>query len=129
MTSILKKLSLSSAILAAAVFTAAPALAATSLTVPFSFVAGGKLCPAGQYNVDRNPLSETITLQSVDASRTFTWVGGPGDALPTDTRVVLKFDARGGLHYLHSVQYGPGITGRLDKKGPEWVPSRVVTGE
>jgi hypothetical protein len=129
MTFILRKLSLASAIVAAATFTAAPALAEISLTVPFSFVAAGKLCPAGHYNVDRNPLNGVITLQSVDASRTFAWVAGPGDPSPADTRVILKFDARGSMRYLHSIQYGPAITTRLDRRAPEYVPSRTVQGQ
>jgi hypothetical protein len=127
MTSILRKLSLASAIVAAAAFAAAPALAETSLTVPFSFVAGGKLCPAGHYSIDRNPLSGIVTLRG--SSRSFGWVTGPGDALPTDTRVILKFDARDNVFYLNSVQYGPAVTQRLDKKSPEYVPSRRIEGE
>ncbi len=129
MSSILRKLSLASVIVATAAFTAAPALAETSVNVPFSFVAAGKLCPAGHYSVDRNPVSGIITLHAADASRNFAWVGGPGDAAPTDTRVILKFDDHGNVRYLHSIQYGSAITQRLDKKAPEWVPSRIVQGE
>jgi hypothetical protein len=129
MTFNLRKLSLASAILAAAALTAVPALAEISLTVPFSFVAGGKLCPAGQYSVDRNPLNGIITLQSADASRGFAWVSAPGDPSPTDTRVILKFDARDSMHYLHSIQYGSGVTQRLDKRAPEFVPSRTIEGQ
>jgi len=129
MSSILRKLSLASAVLTAAALTAAPALAETSVTVPFSFVVAGKLCHAGRYNVDRNPLSGIITLQAMDASRTFAWTAGPGDPAPTDTRVVLRFDSRGSVFYLNSIQDGSAITQRLDKKAPEWVPSRTVLGE
>lgn len=129
MSTFLRKLSLASAIVAAAAFTAAPALADTSVNVPFSFVAAGKVCPAGQYNVNRNPLNGIITLQSMDASRSFAWAAGPGDPSPTDTRIILKFDSHDNVFYLHSIQDGPAVTERLDKKAPEWVPSRTVQGQ
>lgn len=129
MTSILRKLSLASAIVAAAVFTAAPALAETSVTVPFSFIAAGKLCPAGHYRVGRNPLSGVITLKSENNATSFAWVGGPGEPSPTDHRVILKFDKHGRMHYLHTIQYGPGITQELDSKAPDYQPSRLSRGQ
>ena len=129
MSSILRKLSLASAMLAAATLAAVPALAATPVTVPFSFVAAGKLCPAGQYNLERNRLNGLITLRSLDSTRTFAWVAGPGATSPASDQVVLNFDTHGQVRYLHSIQYGPSVTGRLDRNAPEWTPSRVMEGQ
>lgn len=129
MTSMLRKLSLASAIAAAATFSAVPALAATSLTVPFSFVAAGKLCPAGHYHVDRNPLSGVVTLQGADGSHAFAWVAGPGEPSSADTHVILKFDNHGSKHYLHSIQYGTAVTARIDREAPEDVPPGTMQGQ
>src|SRR5579875_3334301 len=116
MSSILTKIFAASAILAAVTLTAAPGFAETSLTVPFSFVAAGKLCPAGEYRVERNLLNGVITLKSSDGLRNFAWVAGPGAPSPTSTHVVLRFDDCGSMHYLNSIQSGSGITGRLDTR-------------
>lgn len=129
MTSILKKLSLASAILAAAAFTANTAMAETTVKVPFNFMVHGKMCPAGWYTVDRNPVSGAVTLESADGMRHFNWVSGPGDVSPMDTRVILRFDDHASTLYLRNVQYGPAITARLDGDAPEYVPSRIVQGQ
>ena len=100
----------------AAAFTSVDANAQTAFNVPFSFNVGHSLLPAGIYSVERSgaPWGKFVTLRSVQTSSTFTWTISPGQPLPTDTRVVLKFDEMGQAHLLRSVQYHSMITSRLD---------------
>jgi hypothetical protein len=117
MRSKLGTLTLASVALAAVALSTIPAMAATTTTfkVPFSFTVDGKDCPAGIYSVQRDSLSKTVTLQSKNAPRGFIWVAAwaPSD---DSNRVTLKFDAEGQTHALRSVQFGPLVTARLDKK-------------
>lgn len=129
MRSILRNLSLASAMLAAAALTATSAMAEPRVNVPFSFSVAGKDCPAGVYSVERNPLSGVVTLRSADATRAFSWITFPGDAAPGDTRIILRFDDNGTARFLHSVQYGSAVTARLDRHQPEYVPTRIVQGQ
>jgi hypothetical protein len=112
----LRLLGMASLVLAATAFTANAAQAAT-LDVPFAFTVGNKICPAGQYTVHSDVMGNSVELMG--ASQGFKWVIHPGDPAPTDTRVILKFDALGSQYTLRSIQYGPMITSRLDKKTKE----------
>lgn len=107
------------------------AMAETTLKVPFSFTAAGKTCPAGTYIVERSTVGTIVTLKSMDAPRTFSWMVTPGDPQPTDRRVILNFDQVGQDHVLHSVQYGPMVTSTLDKNLDrlERRPMRIVGGQ
>lgn len=129
MRSPLSKLFLASLALAAAAVASSTAMAETRLTVPFSFTAGGKVCPAGVYRVDKGPMLNTVKLVSDDASRSFVWIIAPGAPNPSDSRIVLTFDNFGDTHLLQSVQYRDKITSRLDKPAKEYVPSRIVSGQ
>jgi hypothetical protein len=93
---------------------ASAAMAETTLKVPFSFTVAGKICPAGTYSVEKNNIGTLVTLKSKEAPKSFTWAISPGDPLPSDTRVVLSFDALGQTHALRTVQYGPMVTRNLD---------------
>jgi len=118
-----------SVVMAAALITTS-AIAETTLNVPFSFSVAGKNCPAGTYSVEKNNLSTMVTLKSRNTPQSFSWVVSPGDPLPTDTRVVLKFDGIEGKYALHSVQYGAKITSKLDKNRQiEHVATRIVSGQ
>jgi hypothetical protein len=109
------KFVLAPAVLAAAALAANSAMAAeTTIKVPFNFTAAGKVCPAGVYTVNRD--ADYITLTRKGYTESFTWVVGPGSPALTDTKVALKFDEIGKTHVLQSIQYGPVITARLDKK-------------
>ena len=111
------KFVLASAVLAAAALAANVASAETTIKVPFSFTAAGKVCPAGYYVVQRDSGNGNfITLSHKGYSESFTWVVGPGEPAPTDSKIALKFDHVGDAHILQSVQYGTVITSRLDKK-------------
>ena len=131
---LLPKLVLASAVMMAGALAAAPAMAAVMVDVPFSFTVNGKVCPAGRYQIGHDATSSLVTLRAVSSwSRSFSWIAGPGDPSPYDSRVVLRFDENGGDHALQSVQYGSMITNRLDGKRlarpSEYVPTRVIQGE
>ncbi|HTW49847.1 MAG TPA: hypothetical protein VMD92_17955 [Acidobacteriaceae bacterium] len=129
MRSPLRKLFLAPAIMVAAAVATSTAMAENQLNVPFSFMAAGKMCPAGVYDVDQGPALNTVRLVSEDSSRNFVWIVAPGSPLPTDQRIVLTFDNFGSTHALHSVQFRNKITSRLDKPSKEYVPSRIVAGQ
>ena len=98
-----------------AVLASTSAMAAT-LNVPFSFVAGGKQCPAGTYTVQRGINGGVVTLTSREGSRNFTWVLSPGDPAPDDKAVVMHFETQGDTHVLDSIQYQSQVTSSLAKK-------------
>jgi hypothetical protein len=83
------------------------------------------------YSLDHNQTSGIVTLRNTDWKSSFTWVAGPGEPAPTDSRVILSFDENGQDHVLRTVQYGNLITARLDgkQKQTEGKPSRVVLGQ
>ena len=127
MKTIPRKLLLASAMLALAVI---PALAeTTTVNVPFNFVANGKHCAAGIYTVYRDPQFNALRLQSADGAVNMQWVAGPGTASPYDSRVILTFDKWDAGYTLRLVQYHNQITSRLDKKAPEYVPTRTIVGQ
>lgn len=116
MKAIFSKFVLAPAVLAAAALAATSAMAETTVKVPFSFTAGGQVCPAGLYTVQHDDSSNFVTLTRKGSSQIFTWTVGPGAPGPTERKVALKFDDLGNAHVLQSVQYGSLITSRLDKK-------------
>jgi hypothetical protein len=104
---------------------------ARTLKVPFSFAVNGKIWPAGQYSVERDRLSQSVTLRSMDATQHSSWGIGPGDPAPTDHRVMLRFDAIGDSYALRSLQFNSLITARLDKKliRKEQLPAQFTVEE
>ncbi len=130
MGSMLRNIVLAPVVMAAAALATNTASAETRLNVPFSFTVNGKDCPAGVYTVDRDTHGSLVTLKSQDARNTFRWGLGPGDPDPMAKGVVLKFDEIGESHILQSVQYGPLVTSRLDKKPKpsEHAHTRTVPG-
>jgi hypothetical protein len=106
---------LAPALLVATAFTAMPALAASTyrVQVPFEFVANGKTLPAGEYFVHQGDRSYAVSLEG--KSHSMTWILTPGTN-PNDRNVVLTFDTIGENHMLRSVQVGPMVTNRIDKK-------------
>jgi len=114
MKSIVSKFFLASAVLAAAALAANSATAETTVKVPFDFTAGGKVCHAGYYIVQKD--ADFVTLIHKGFPESFAFLVGPGAAEPTDQKVSLKFDAIGNTHVLQSIQYGSVVTARLDKQ-------------
>jgi hypothetical protein len=115
MKTILRTFVLAPAVLAAAALTATSAMAASTIKVPFSFTVNGQDCPAGYYTLDRDSNGHIVTLRSNKTAQTFSWVLGPGDPAPTDTKISLEFDQAGSAHALKAVQFGPEVTSNLDK--------------
>jgi hypothetical protein len=115
MKSILSKFVLAPAVLAAAALAATSANAETTVKVPFNFTVGNKVLPAGNYTVNKDS-GNFVTLIRRGSSDIYTWILGPGAPEPNDSKVALNFDLIGGSHVLQSIQYGPAITARLDKK-------------
>jgi hypothetical protein len=111
-------------VMAASAFTATAAHAVT-LDVPFAFAVGNKVCPAGHYTVRADDLRSSVEL--VGVSNGFKWVIHPGDAGPTDNRVILNFVDVGSQHLLRSIQYGPMTTSRIDKKTRELIAAQNGT--
>ncbi len=107
---------LASAALAAVALSTIPAMASTTktVTVPFSFTVDGKSLPAGEYLIQRDDTQHFVGLQSRDASHNFLWIASPS-ATKTD-RVILKFNPQGETHSLESIQFGPLVTSRLNRK-------------
>jgi hypothetical protein len=112
---ILGKLVLAPAVLAA-VAMASTAAKASTVNVPFSFAAAGHVWPAGSYSVEKNLIQDIVTVKSNETGLSFSSLLGPGEPSPYDTSVVLEFDQFGNSHALRTVQYGPQITRRLDRK-------------
>jgi len=116
MRSILQKLILAPAVMAAAALATTSAQAETTVNLPFGFNVGGTYCPAGRYAIEQDTTGNFVRLIGKDTSKSFNWVIGPGAPDPTDKKIVLKFDETGGTHALRSIQYGSMITSRLDTK-------------
>ena len=123
MGSTLRNFVLAPAVMAAAALATNTAMAET-VKVPFNFTFDGKDFPAGYYSVKREMSENMVTLRSNATSQSFTWIIAPGDPAPTDTAVTLRFDELGQDHVLQSVQFGPLITSRLDKKTLQTMTAR-----
>jgi hypothetical protein len=113
---------LAPAILAAAAFTAQPAMAESHVVnVPFNFTVAGKICPAGNYTVHSDNYLNSVYLAG--QNRSFVWLLVPGDAAIRDHRVTLTFDVYGQDHLLRTVKYGTMVTPQLDKQHKETIPA------
>ena len=108
MKNMIRNMILASAVLATAALASTSAMAAT-LNVPFTFMVGGKQCPAGTYSVQRGINSSVVSLSDKNGTRNFTWVLRPGDPAPGDKAVVMRFGAEGQIHVLETVQYGSQV--------------------
>jgi hypothetical protein len=128
MGSTLRNFVLAPVVMAAAALATNTAMAET-VKVPFKFTVAGKDFPAGYYSVKREFSLGMVTLRSNATSQSFIWILAPGDPAPTDTAVVLRFDQLGQDHVLQSVQFGPLITSRLDKKAMQTMMARNVPGQ
>ena len=107
---------LASAALAAVALATIPAVAATSTTlnVPFNFTVDGQSLPAGLYSVQQDLSGSILRLQSRDGSGSFSSIAIPSEK--NGDRAVLRFNTVGQTHVLESIQFGPLVTPKLDKK-------------
>jgi hypothetical protein len=119
MRSTLRNFLLASAAMGIAALTTSTAMADTLVKVSFTFNVAGRNCPAGLYSLHRDLSSGLVTLSSMDRSRTFSWLAGPGEPGPADNRVVLRFDHLGETHTLQSVQYQTIITSRQSARAQQ----------
>lgn len=115
MKSILRKLALVPAVMAAAALLTTSAMAETTIKVPFNFTVGGKVFPAGRYVVERDDSGGFVSLINRDVPKAASWVLTPGEPGPAENKIALKFDMVGNTHVLQSIQYGALITSKLDK--------------
>ncbi len=114
---ILHRVILAPAVILALALAANVAKAETTIKVPFSFLVGGKVFPAGLYAVERDEKGHGfVTLAAKGSPQSITCLLTPGTPSPTERKVALNFDLVGQTHVLQSIQYGPMITARLDKK-------------
>ena len=106
------------------------AKAEATLNVPFSFTVSGQSMPAGVYTVQQNLFHNTVTLRSKNASKSFAYSLGPGEAVGNEDRVTLKFSSSGATHTLRSIQFGSKMTPRLDERPrpPRYEPARLSQG-
>jgi hypothetical protein len=126
MQSIFKKVLLASAIAATAALATVPAMASTTVHVPFSFAVAGKILPAGIYRVERDSSGSFVTLASLKSSQSFTWILNPSHPDPSDRKVSLKFESRDQTHVLESIQFGSMVTPNLDRvRSDEQVSEQV----
>jgi hypothetical protein len=101
----------------AAVLATNVAKAETTIKVPFSFIVAGKTFPAGLYVISRDEKDHGfVTLVAKGSGQTYSCLLTPGAPGPTERKVALNFDLVGETHLLQSIQYGPMITAKLDKK-------------
>jgi hypothetical protein len=107
-------------VLAAAFVSTAAAFAQDRavVNVPFSFETGGKIIPAGTYEVEFDPKFNALKLSSkTDMKLSYTWLAGPAIFGPAVSTLSLKFDhGADGIHVLRSIRLEGWITPLLDKR-------------
>jgi hypothetical protein len=117
MRSIFHSLVLAPVVLAAAALVPNIAMAEASVVnVPFNFTVDGKVCPAGQYSVTRDPIRNMVLLQGKKTAIAFQWLLTPGDDDRRASDVRLRFDQVNQNFALQNVQYGRMTTYQLDRK-------------
>jgi hypothetical protein len=101
-------------VLAAALVSTAAAFAQdrVGVNVPFSFETGGKIIPAGTYEVEFDPKLHALKLSSkTDMKLSYTWLAGPAIFGPDVSTLSLKFDhGADGIHVLRSIRLEGWIT-------------------
>jgi hypothetical protein len=126
----LPKFILTSAVMAAVALTTNSAMAEKHLNVPFNFTVDGQTWPAGMYQVSKNSSGNLATLKSLDTMKSVSFVLRPGDAAPTDNRVLLNFENVGETRALRTLQYGALTSPRFDRenKRAEFGTARLSQG-
>ena len=114
---ILNRVILASAVIVALALATNVAKAEATIKVPFSFLVGSKVFPAGLYAVERDEKGHGfVTLVAKGSPQSLTCLLVPGAPDPREQKIALNFDLIGKTHVLQSIQYGPMITARLDKE-------------
>jgi hypothetical protein len=107
------------------------AMAEAVVNVPFNFTVDGKVCPAGQYTVDRDPIKNLIVLRGAKAPVGFNWFLTPGNEDRKPTSVVLHFTQNNEKFSLSTVEYGRMTTHQIEHKSKRSSREleRVVQGQ
>ena len=109
----LRFLTLASAVIGGLAFTQA-ASAQHVMHVPFTFKAGDKTLPAGEYRVQRDLNGHLVTLENTDKLTSYTYLLSlPGEQ--SHKGVALLFDRSGSTYILNSIVVNDRTTGKLDK--------------
>ena len=98
----------------------AQAVNAVVINVPFDFVAGEKLMPAGRYAVRRvkSDAESALIIRSVDGRSTAVFLTNTGDARPRASALVFRL--RGDRHFLAEVSMpGTASVRELPKSSAE----------
>ena len=131
MRPILSSLVLAPALLAAVALTPNTATAEALVNVPFNFVVDVKVCPAGQYEVTRDPIHNFVYLQGQKAHVGFHWILTPGDDNRKPSIVTLHFNQDEQNYSLQTLEYGRLTTHSLAHKAKHSSRDmeRVVQGQ
>ena len=115
-------------VLATAALFVTPAMAASQVNVPFSFVSAGKTFPAGNYILDVTMNRNILALKGDKGI--ICGIGVPSEPIPSGKSGVVKFDHVGETYLLRSFQYGSRGTPRLDAnaKGLKAAEERTIEG-
>jgi hypothetical protein len=114
---LLHRFVLAPAVMVAAALATNVAKAETTVKIPFSFIVAGKTFPAGLYSISRDEKDHAyVTLAAKGSGQSYSCLLEPGAPDPAERKVALNFDLVGQTHLLQSIQYGPMITAKLDKK-------------
>ncbi len=106
------------------------AKAETTLNVPFNFLVAGQSMPSGLYKVAQDTFHNSVTLTKKDGSKSFSYTLRPGDSVPNNGHVALRFDSAGSSHVLRTIQCGSKVTSRLDNGSAPtaYDPARLSQG-
>ena len=106
-------------VLAAALVSTAAAFAQDGavVNVPFSFETGGKICPAGRYEVEFDSNFYALKLSSkTDRKIIYIWTASPADFGSNASELSLRFDyGADGNRVLRSIRFENWATPLLDK--------------
>jgi hypothetical protein len=96
------------ALVAMALSGAAFAQSAVRANIPFSFSAGGRVLPAGEYTISVNPLNHVVLIGQKATGKSSFLIGAPDDS-SRDERTVLIFKSGEGEVYALRELRGPDL--------------------
>ena len=79
--------------------------------IPFDFMIGDKLAPAGEYTFEQNASWSSIRITSWDTGTALTLLRHPADRNYTGFAYALVFNKYGDRYFLNQVWAGPGTDG------------------
>ena len=103
-----------------------------TMKIPFSFVAGEKTFPAGEYTVQTVAMPSTVWIRSEDASRNLVLLSHATLAQQTAGESWLRFHRYGDRYFLSQILITGDGTGQelvFSRAEREHIASRGATGE